>query len=129
MNPYTVGVRSHSSGLDKLLLIVIVAFGSIQPTQAAPVDDPASKAVLNAMAKLHLQKEMDVMDRQMWAGNANKLRDIHQLPGAAATRRPECHLISSRFQAFHENFIATGEGKPLYDEVVARSDSSGKMER
>ena len=54
MNPCTVDVRSYSSRLgDFLLLIGIVAFGPIQPMQAAPGDDPASKAVLDAMAKLN----------------------------------------------------------------------------
>ena len=54
MNPCTVGVRSYSSSLgDFVLLIGIVAFGSIQPMQSAPADDPAGKAVLDAMAKLN----------------------------------------------------------------------------
>ena len=66
------------------------------------------------------------MDRQMWDANVNILRDIHQLPGAAATWRLKRHLISRRFQAFYENFVATGEGKPLYDEVTAQSKSSGE---
>jgi hypothetical protein len=54
MNACTVDVRSYSSRLgDFLLLIGIVAFGPIQPMQGAPADDSASKAVLEAMAKLN----------------------------------------------------------------------------
>ena len=83
--------------------------------------------VLRVWEQLHLQKEMGVMDRQMWDANVNILRDIHQLPGAAATWRLKRHLISRRFQAFYENFVATGEGKPLYDEVTAQSKSLENM--
>ena len=53
--------------------------------------------VLRVWEQLHLQKEMGVMDQHMWDANVNILRDIHQLPGAAATWRLKRHLISRRF--------------------------------
>ena len=63
MNPCTVGVRWYSSSLgDLLLLIGIVAFGSIQPMQSAPADDPACKAVLDAMAKLNQTPHYEIHD-------------------------------------------------------------------
>ena len=84
--------------------------------------------LLRVWEQLHLQKEMGVMDRQMWDANVNILRDIHRLPGAAAAWRLKRHLVSRRFQTFYESFVATGTGKPLYEAVADQSDPSGKVE-
>jgi hypothetical protein len=73
--------------------------------------------ILRMWEQLHLQSQSGMMDRQMWEANVNILRDIHQLPGAAAAWQVRRHLFSHRFQTFYENFVATGETKPLYDDA------------
>lgn len=69
--------------------------------------------------QLHLQKETGAMDREMWDANVNIIRDIHHLPGTAATWKLRRHLFSRRFQVFFEALVATGEVRPLYGEMPA----------
>ncbi|MGH8094991.1 MAG: hypothetical protein ACREIF_16215 [Chthoniobacterales bacterium] len=54
MNPFAGRIRSYSHGFGSLVSVIgIAVFASLNFLQAAPADDPASKAVLDAMAKLN----------------------------------------------------------------------------
>ena len=75
--------------------------------------------ILRILEQLHLQREMGLMDKELWEANIKIIRDIHQLPGFASAWEIRRHTLSVRFQKFYEHYVKAGEAKSLYGAAPA----------